>query len=256
MLDDIITGVQPGPRRILLYGTAGIGKSTFGAAAPNPIFIQTEDGLGDIDCARFPLAASYEDALEQLKALYVEDHDYQTLCLDSVDWLERLIWTRVCADVEKTSIEEIGYAKGYIFALRYWKEFFDGLAALRQKKGIGILLIAHAEIRKFDPPGESSYDRFGPRLHTKALSLVFEWCDEVLFLNYKTYAKKQDDGGKRTTAVGTGERVLYTQERPSHLAKNRLGLPEQMPLDWLELNKYIDGNIAAGATTTEEEKEF
>jgi len=56
VLEQIRTGKQSSPPRILLYGTEGIGKSTFAAQAPNPIFIPTEDGLNEIDCASFPMA--------------------------------------------------------------------------------------------------------------------------------------------------------------------------------------------------------
>jgi hypothetical protein len=40
-LSQIQSGRKPAPRRALLYGTHGIGKSTFGARSERPIFIQT-----------------------------------------------------------------------------------------------------------------------------------------------------------------------------------------------------------------------
>ena len=58
LLETIQTGRQSKPPRVLLYGVEGIGKSTFGSEAPKPIFIQTEDGLDEIDCDRFPLATT------------------------------------------------------------------------------------------------------------------------------------------------------------------------------------------------------
>ncbi len=56
-------GFEPAPRRILCFGTNGIGKSTWAANAPAPIFIQTEDVLGNIDEDRFPLATQYGDVI-------------------------------------------------------------------------------------------------------------------------------------------------------------------------------------------------
>ena len=44
-LKQIQRGRKVAPRRALLYGTHGIGKSTFGSMADKAIFIQTEDGL-------------------------------------------------------------------------------------------------------------------------------------------------------------------------------------------------------------------
>jgi hypothetical protein len=74
----ILTGAKPGPRRMLVYGTAGIGKSTFATCAPSPIVIQTEDGLGEIDCHKFPVAQSFTEVMNALAALYQEDHRYRT----------------------------------------------------------------------------------------------------------------------------------------------------------------------------------
>ena len=39
--------------------------------------------------------------------------------------------------------------------------------------------------------------------------------------------------------IGSGERILRTTERPSHLAKNRLALPDELPLSWPEFAKHI-----------------
>ena len=98
LLTQVITGKQPTPPRLMIYGSEGVGKSTFAANAPKAIFIQTEDGLSEIDCAKLPLVTSFDELLTQLKAIRDEEHDYQTLCIDSLDWTERLVWDRVCAD--------------------------------------------------------------------------------------------------------------------------------------------------------------
>ena len=73
-LDKVAHGRTAKPPRILLYGVEGIGKSTFGSQAPNPVFVQTEDGLDAIDCARFPLATTYDDVIESLEELQRRDH--------------------------------------------------------------------------------------------------------------------------------------------------------------------------------------
>src|SRR6185312_615233 len=97
-----------------LYGVHGVGKSSFAAAAPEPIFIPTEEGLNTIDCHSFPLVTAYADAIKALEALYVEEHPYRTVVVDSLDWLERLIWVEVCKERSVNNIEDVGYAKGYV----------------------------------------------------------------------------------------------------------------------------------------------
>jgi len=112
-LTDIVTGKRRAPRRVLLYGTQGIGKSTWAASAPLPVFIPTEDGLEDIGAPRFPVAKSYGDVMGALAALYNGPCEFRTVAIDSADWLERLIWAEVCAVKSVSAISEIGYGKGY-----------------------------------------------------------------------------------------------------------------------------------------------
>jgi len=241
LLEQVMSGKTPAPRRVMLYGVQGVGKSTWAACAPKPIFLQTEDGLGEIDCDKLPLSTTYDGSMKALSALYMEPHSYQTVVIDSLDWLERLIWVEVCRKRNVESIEDIGYAKGYIFALTQWREFLEGLTALRNDKGMAVILIAHAKIERFENPETESYDRFVPRLHKLAAAVVQEWCDEVFFASYKVYTKQTEEGfnRKRAQGIGTGERIIRTQERPAHVAKNRLNLPEELPLDWNAYAQYL-----------------
>jgi len=234
LLEQIERGRTQRPRRVMLYGTHGIGKSTFGSMAENPVFIATEDGLGEIECDKFPLATTYGDVLAALSELYTEEHEYDTVVIDSLDWLERLIFAEVCAKRGVESIEDIGYAKGYTFALTQWREVLEGLDALRNDQCMQVILIAHARIEKFDNPETDSYDRYVPRLNKHASALIQEWCDEVLFATYRVHTKHTDEGfnRKRTQGIGTGERIIRTTERPAHMAKNRLNLPDEIPLDY------------------------
>ncbi len=234
LMHSITSGRQPAPRRIMLYGTHGIGKSTFASMAPSPVFIQTEDGLGEIDCDRFPLAASHTDVMSALAELAREEHGYETVVIDSLDWLERLIWTDVCHKRGVASIEDIGYGKGYVFAATNWRDLLHALDHLRNERGMQCVLLAHAKIEKFENPETDPYDRYSPRLHKFASALIQEWCDEVLFATYRVHARKSDEGfgNSRTTGVGNGERIIRTTERPAHVAKNRLGLPDELPLEY------------------------
>jgi hypothetical protein len=241
LLSKVTKGLQSLPRRVMLYGVHGIGKSTFGAMAPNPVFVQTEDGLANIEAPRFPLAESFEDVMAAVMALYSEPHDYRTVVVDSADWLEQLIWKEVIRrrpatdrGRDITSIEDYGFAKGYTYALEPWREVLNGLNALRNERGMMVILIAHAKIERFENPETDAYDRYSPRLNKHASALIQEWCDEVLFATYKVHTKQTEEGfdKTRTRGIGTGDRIIRTTERPAHMAKNRLNLPEEMPLDF------------------------
>jgi hypothetical protein len=107
LLDNVIKGRTPKAPRVMIYGYEGVGKSTWAASAPNPIFIQTEDGLDNIDTSKFPVAKTWSEVVEQMNALVTEKHDFQTLVVDSVSGLERLIYTEVCRQFGVKNIEKV-----------------------------------------------------------------------------------------------------------------------------------------------------
>ncbi|MFO0915324.1 MAG: ATP-binding protein [Pirellulales bacterium] len=251
------------PPRLLVYGLEGLGKSSFAAQAPRPIFIQTEDGLDSIDCERFPLANSYEQVIDALQELVREDHSYQSVVLDSLDWAERLIWDRVCADFGVKSIERAdgGYARGYTHALTYWREIIRLLAELRDHRGMAVILVAHSKVERVEDPTTPAYDRYSPRLHKHACALLTEWADAVLFAHWR-YRIQSDDAGfgrERRIAVSLGalgdDRVLRCVGSPAWVAKNRFDLPPEIPLSWgavmagLQGANSLDGSAIAQTTS-------
>ena len=242
-LESIKKGKSIHAPRIFLYSTHGIGKSTFAANAPNPIFICTEDGLGSIDTSSFPLAKSSADVMEAIKTLYTEQHDYQTVVLDSADWLENILQKEIETRYEA---KDLAYGKGALILADRWREVLEGLNALRNDRNMMVIIIGHCEIKRFDSPEVEPYDRYQPKLQARASALVQEWADAVLFANYKTLVKKDDVGFNKQVSRGitTGKRLLYTQETPAYLAKNRYSLPASLPLDWNAFSNALSHSAA------------
>ncbi len=229
--------------RLFLYSTHGIGKSTFAANAPDPIFICTEDGLGSIDTASFPLAKSGADVMSAIRTLYTQEHEYKSVVLDSADWLENLLVKEI---EDSHDAKELAYGKAALLLADKWREVLDGLNALRNDKNMVVILIGHCEIKRFDSPEVEPYDRYQPKLQSRASALLQEWADAVLFANYRTIVKKDDVGFNKSVSRGitTGERLIYTQETPAYYAKNRYQLPPSLPLDW---NAFANALAASAA---------
>jgi len=247
----------PKPPRIIIHSEPGVGKTTLAANAPAPIFIQTEDGLGDLAVKAFPQSRSFTDVMEALASLYMEEHPYKTVVVDSLDWLEPLIWDHVCqfwtdgkGKAERlSSIEDAGYGKGYVEALGYWRQFFSAITSLRDDRGMIIIMTAHTEIKRIEDPSLPAYDKKSLKLHKKAAALAEEYSDMILFASKKVNTISEDSGfnKKRVRATSTGERVMQTTGEPSFTAKNRYNLPAVLPLEWSALASALglDGEKSA-----------
>lgn len=229
------------PPKILVYGINGIGKTTFASMAPNPVFILTEKGLGTLQVDHFPKSETYAEVVEAVKSLINEDHKFQTLVIDSVDWLEKLIFDHVAKSADKESVEDIGYGKGYSLAQDHWFDFVKILDRLNEEKKMSIIFLGHALVKSFNSPDTENYDRYRLDMHDKSASVVMDWCDIVLFANYKVYINTTTKGfnKKENKAIGEGERVIYTEERPAHWAKNRYSLPFELPFNWNTFSKAM-----------------
>jgi len=230
MLDQIkpANSVFP-PQKILIYGISGIGKNTFASTFKAPVLLQIEDGSAALDIPAFPLAATFQDVVDRIQALHGE-HQFRTVIVDSLDWLEPLLWAACCEHHGKESIESFGYGKGYVEVDRWWRHIMSGLDSLRHAKGMDIVLLAHSEVKHVEPPDTDPYDTFQLKMQKRAFALWQEYADMVLFLNYKINVQKTKTGvnEERTRGIGTGDRVIHTTERPAWKAKNRWGLPDDI----------------------------
>jgi hypothetical protein len=244
-LAGVVRGKQKKPKRVVLYGPEKIGKSTFAADAPKAIFLGAEDGTSEIDVARFAEPTTLGDVYEAIRTLTDDPHDYETLVVDTLDWLEPMLWKVVCdkgdeKGQKKPNIEAFGYGKGYVAALDEWRIFLSRLDALRAKRGMNIILLAHAHVKPYKNPDGDDYDRFEMKVHAKAGGLIREWADAVLFANYEIFTKTKGDGlTKRAHGVSNGARVIFTTRRASADAGNRYGLPAQLPLSWEAFNDAV-----------------
>jgi hypothetical protein len=229
------------PPRVVIYGEHGIGKSTFAASAPGLVFIPTEDGIANLETTSFPLCQSYTDVRDAIGSLYSEPHDFSAVCLDSLDWLERLIWAHVARQHGKSGIEGFDFGKGYTFALDVWRELLAGFNALRTERAMAIILTAHCEVKRYDSPTSEPFDRYQIKLHKHASGMVQEWADVVGFAAEKMVVRKEDVGFNKTArrAITTGERVLHVAPSPAFCAKNRYALPDTLPLDWASFQTAI-----------------
>lgn len=247
---EITRGRIPCAKKVVIYGPEGIGKSTFASQFPDPVFIDTEGSTNSMDVARLPKPTSWQMLLEEIQ--YVKSHPdvCRTLVIDTIDWAESMCIQSICDQHKKSGIEDFGYGNGYVYVKEEMERFLNRLTEVVEA-GVNVVLTAHAQIRKFEQPDElGAYDRWELKLGKKTSSqtspLIKEWADMLLFANYKTFSIAVDDKGQKRKAQG-GERVMYTSHHACWDAKNRYGLPEQVPFDYASIAHIIGGTPAEPA---------
>ena len=230
----ITRGRQNSPYKIVLYGVEGIGKTTFASQFPDPLFIDTEGSTARIDVARLDKPSSWSHLAEMINFV-IKDKPCKTLVIDTADWAEVLAKDHVISSGgEKIkSIEDFGYGKGYTMIAEQYGRFLNKLTEVTNV-GIHVVITAHAMMRKFEQPDEmGAYDRWELKLEKKVAPLVKEWADMILFANYKTMII-EDSKTKTKKGVG-GQRIMYTTHHPAWDAKNRDGLPEELPFEFASI---------------------
>ena len=230
----ITKGRQNLPYKVCVYGPEGIGKTTFAAQFPDPLFIDTEGSTARMDVARLPKPSSSTHLKEMINYV-IQNKPCKTLVIDTADWAERLLADDLLVRWKVDGIEKVdgGYGKGYTYLGEDFGRMLNKLTEVVDA-GINVVITAHAWIRPFSPPDETtSYDRWELKLQKKCAPLLKEWADMILFANYKIFVT-EDSKTKSKKGTG-GQRVMYTTHHPAWDAKNRDGLPEELPFEFSQI---------------------
>ena len=248
----VTTGVQPAPVKTVLYGPEGIGKSTFASHFPDPLFIDTEGGTKRLNVARLPQPTSWAMLMDEVAEVRKGNVPCGTLVLDTADWAERLCIQAVCTRAKVNGIEDFGYGKGYTYVKEEFAKLLDALEEVLNA-GHNVVVLAHAAITKFEQPDAvGNYDRWSMKTSKQVAPLLREWCDMLLFANYKTVVEKAGSSPNAKNKASGGRRVLYTTHHPCWDAKNRFDLPEEVPFEYAGIAACIPGSNAQKAPSQRE----
>ncbi|MFG5564347.1 ATP-binding protein [Enterococcus faecalis] len=234
---EIISGKVPKAQKIVLYGVEGIGKSTFASQFPNPLFIDTEDSTLHMDVKRLAKPTSWTMLLQQIDFVK-QNRPCQTLVIDTMDWAEEICKRHLMAANNWKAIDSEGYGRKFVALAKEMGNLLNALSEVIDA-GIHVVVTAHAMLRKKEEPDEmGAYDRYELKLEKKTAPLVKEWADMVLFANYKTIIIT--DSKTESKKAQGGQRVMYTTHRPTWDAKNRVGLPDELPFEYSQIAQAMD----------------
>ena len=256
MLKNISRGKKPRPFSLLLTGVEGVGKTSFAASAPEPLFLDVESGSCELDVARTEPPKSLQDVYDLISELRKQEGaGFRTLVVDTIDALDPLVAAHVCSKTGWETLDSPGYGKGPAAALAEWRVLLAALEKLRTETGMNLILVGHVEIKRFTNPGGDDYDRFQPNMPVKTGNLIKASVDAHLFCEHEVEVLKEK-GSFKAKGQATGRRVIRTERTAAYDAKNRFALPPTLPLEWaaFERAKNIEARyeeLVAGLTDEE-----
>jgi hypothetical protein len=201
ILARITAGAIDRPISLMVHGGPGVGKSTFAAGAPDPLFIDTDNRTAHLEVRRFR-PDTWEEVLETFKAVAKGELKCGTLVVDTLDHAEILMHRDLCKAHNVQTIEEVGggYGKGYVTALGEWRRFGVAMDAIRAR-GVGLVLLAHSQVKVFQNPSGENYERFELKLDKRAHNFLRERVDGVGHASFATTViKGKDDKFKAKTS--------------------------------------------------------
>lgn len=231
-LSDVHDGIKNKPRKVILYGTPKLGKSTLAASAKNALLIYTEDRVDHIDCKKTPLITSYDELQEVFNFLLSGKHTFKRIIVDTLDWLEPLIHQKVCESKGFSSItddynKDTAYSRGLKYhAVEGWKIFLHNCDALREA-GMDIILVAHSTQITKNPPDKDPYDKYVMKVDKNALPIIEEWGDVIAFYDQDIFVTTEKTGANKKTgkATSANSRSLYLSgKNPAMMSGNSFGL--------------------------------
>ncbi len=255
------------PSLIVLYGVNGCGKSSFcagteyGKGAPNPLYMNINDGLDTINVAKEKIS-SYAEAIEFLDSVLTDEHDFKTLVIDAADDMERLICSEIIrkapinkSGVKPKCIEDIGFQAGSEELVILWEDILNRLRKIRDVKKMHIVFLAQLDTKKDNNLNGTSLSVKTPKLHggtlkgDTTLALFTGWCDILGLMEWEKITVTDESaftikGGKPKLRIANrGSLYLHVVEDGAHKAKNRYDITDKIDITengWQELGNLVN----------------
>ncbi len=252
----LTSGVNNKPLLITIYGTDHTGKSTVGSKFPNPIFIDIEKGTDLLNVNRYQ-PSNFDEVLEILRSLYSDTQGFETIVIDTIDWVEKMADKKICLDNNVSSLGDLAWGTGIRKQKDLMLSIIDSLCAISQHTRMGVVILGHAKQKRFDDPEqEHAYDRYHMAINGDVFDKIRERSDAVFFV-CKDIKVVVDQGNKmlKPKGISTGKVLCHTGESAGFYAKNRFEMPPFFEFNYDNIKSCIDVFFEGNLTKVNEVKD-
>jgi len=248
--------IESGPitrsKRTVIYGGAGMGKTTLAAQIPGAVFIDLEHGTDFYDVQRAETPLTWPELLSAVKSLSGMAK-VNAIVIDTADAAERLCIEHICDKNAKQDIAGWDHGKGYCILESEFGKLLDLLTTSATKCGKEIVILAHGRYRTISKPQEADgFDRNALKLEKKTSSLLEEWSDEMFFIDSAIDVVHGADGSKKAS---NPVRTLYTGINPCWVSKTRCAYENKYPIPDIKEAKKLAAVIWKPKAKQEKKKE-
>ena len=214
-----------------IYGRDGVGKSSFGAKFPKPLFVGPEidgaDFLTDINGDKITKdddTRTHKGLLETVESLAKDNQGFETLVLDSLDWIESEIQESLKVKYKVDNLNDAagGYGGGYRESFELQINLMKALMKL--KSTMNIVAVAHSnETKKSDSIVQAEWVRTDLKLHESTnispRAMWREAFDAVVFIDQEVAVESEKNNKVKTSF--NSNRILRFEGTERFAAKNR-----------------------------------
>lgn len=232
LMQSVIKKPVPTPPKGIVYAAFGVGKSTFLGNINNSLLVDCENGAGTIPCQRTPYLETWPEIESWLTALEKEDHGYQVVGIDTLDWLVRRLEEHVTGRQLTQTLNKShgGYGNGKHVMKNYIYQVLLPSFNRIVNRGIALILLAHAKRTEVTDTDGITTEKTAPDIPDDYLNTFVEWADFCCL-------GQMDVEGKRVLVTGSGG--------PSRaMVKNRYHMPPVIDMTWPSFTTAVSNGLA------------
>lgn len=244
--------------RLVVYGEPKAGKTSFACHAPNVLLIPTEDGAAGLDVMQLPnnrVCSSWDDILIAVRTLLETEHDREWVAIDTVNGVVDLCAKFICdrdfgGNWESRKGQEgfNAWGRGDKATAQEFKRLITGLDMLREKKNMGIILVAHQGLHRSGNALGEDFQKFAADINKYSWSILLGWADHIghACRDFMVHTPQgMENKGKGIAVQKNDTRWLVFEGGPGRDAGSRAGyeMPDRIKLNWDDYADIISGFV-------------